>query len=90
MAWKTIVVVFFLFTLMSCKTLRTISLCQLDFESVDWDHPQQTDWKLMQVHCSEDGKKSTKLLRQVDAWIAMSEESMRKIADKLESCERDE
>lgn len=90
MAWKTFVIVFLGILFSSCETLRTIPLCRLDFESVDWSHTDQTDWASLQLDCNEDGKKSKKLLKNVDQWISMSEESMRKIADKLESCERGE
>jgi len=60
----------------ACETLRTLPLCQLDVANDS-------------AHCSIDGKKQPpKPLVEIDGWIAASEESWRKIGDKLQECDQ--
>jgi len=63
-------------SLSGCGSIRGIEICKLDIQAGVG-------------HCAEDSKQYDKKLPELDGYIALSEANGRKIADKLEACERE-
>jgi len=71
---KIIVIAALLNLGMSCASLRTIELCQIDLAA-------------KVNHCSLGDEEEDKPPEYVDLWIAATVESWDKIAQKLQQCE---
>lgn len=68
----------FIFALFSsCGSVRDVVFCKVDATG-------ETE-----NNCARNGERFTKPLSELDGWFATDEAGLRKIADKLESCERD-
>jgi hypothetical protein len=78
MVWKKALVLSTLLVLLSsCDDIRDIEICKIG-------------WVDQIASCARNGEESERDLEELDEWYAVSETDLRKIATKLEECERDE